>query len=172
MQEKTVEQRTQGNQNDRKSNPQEMGLSELRVAACPSYWPVPVVSPVLRCLFWIPVFSEISVGFQERDMFIIDLWTLFFSPPRSGQSNPTFFLQKGSQAYVLRKKPPGSLLPKAHKVWHRSAAASLSSTTGNRLGKAQEQSNLHLKTSSRSYWLMQAHFTFNYKFTWIACPFF
>uniref|UniRef100_A0A8I5ZR07 Acyl-CoA dehydrogenase family member 11 n=1 Tax=Rattus norvegicus TaxID=10116 RepID=A0A8I5ZR07_RAT len=35
---------------------------------------------------------------------------------RSGQSNPTFFLQKGSQAYVLRKKPPGSLLPKAHKI--------------------------------------------------------
>ncbi|XP_059776311.1 acyl-CoA dehydrogenase family member 11 isoform X3 [Balaenoptera ricei] len=34
---------------------------------------------------------------------------------RSGQSNPTFYLQKGFQAYVLRKKPPGSLLPKAHK---------------------------------------------------------
>ncbi|XP_004692251.1 PREDICTED: acyl-CoA dehydrogenase family member 11 [Condylura cristata] len=38
---------------------------------------------------------------------------------RSGQSNPTFYLQKGLQAYVLRKKPPGSLLPKAHKVQHR-----------------------------------------------------
>nr|XP_010986122.1 acyl-CoA dehydrogenase family member 11 isoform X1 [Camelus dromedarius] len=35
---------------------------------------------------------------------------------RSGQSNPTFYLQKGSQAYVLRKKPPGSLLPKAHQI--------------------------------------------------------
>ncbi|XP_070289514.1 acyl-CoA dehydrogenase family member 11 isoform X2 [Myotis yumanensis] len=35
---------------------------------------------------------------------------------RSGQSNPTFYLQKGSQEYVLRKKPPGSLLPKAHKI--------------------------------------------------------
>lgn len=35
---------------------------------------------------------------------------------RSGQSNPTFFLKKGSQVYVLRKKPPGSLLPKAHKI--------------------------------------------------------
>uniref|UniRef100_A0A8C4L6I4 Acyl-CoA dehydrogenase family member 11 n=1 Tax=Equus asinus asinus TaxID=83772 RepID=A0A8C4L6I4_EQUAS len=33
-----------------------------------------------------------------------------------GQSNPTFYLQKGFQAYVLRKKPPGSLLPKAHKI--------------------------------------------------------
>ncbi|XP_021099180.1 acyl-CoA dehydrogenase family member 11 isoform X2 [Heterocephalus glaber] len=34
----------------------------------------------------------------------------------SGQSNPTFYLQKGFQAYVLRKKPPGSLLPKAHQI--------------------------------------------------------
>ncbi|XP_066100986.1 acyl-CoA dehydrogenase family member 11 [Saccopteryx bilineata] len=35
---------------------------------------------------------------------------------RSGQSNPTFYLQKGFQEYVLRKKPPGSLLPKAHMI--------------------------------------------------------
>ncbi|XP_054451236.1 acyl-CoA dehydrogenase family member 11 [Pteronotus mesoamericanus] len=35
---------------------------------------------------------------------------------RSGQSNPTFYLRKGFQEYVLRKKPPGSLLPKAHKI--------------------------------------------------------
>ncbi|XP_077608412.1 acyl-CoA dehydrogenase family member 11 isoform X1 [Crocuta crocuta] len=35
---------------------------------------------------------------------------------RSGHSNPTFYLRKGFQAYVLRKKPPGSLLPKAHKI--------------------------------------------------------
>uniref|UniRef100_A0A8D0MWF1 Acyl-CoA dehydrogenase family member 11 n=1 Tax=Sus scrofa TaxID=9823 RepID=A0A8D0MWF1_PIG len=35
---------------------------------------------------------------------------------RSGQSNPTFYLQKGFQVYVLRKKPPGLLLPKAHKI--------------------------------------------------------
>ncbi|KAK4827678.1 hypothetical protein QYF61_020489 [Mycteria americana] len=34
----------------------------------------------------------------------------------SGQSNPTFYLQKGGQAYVLRKKPHGPLLPRAHKV--------------------------------------------------------
>ncbi|NWU93005.1 ACD11 dehydrogenase, partial [Upupa epops] len=34
----------------------------------------------------------------------------------SGQSNPTFYLQKGDQAYVLRKKPHGPLLPRAHKV--------------------------------------------------------
>ncbi|NWY28186.1 ACD11 dehydrogenase, partial [Pheucticus melanocephalus] len=34
----------------------------------------------------------------------------------SGQSNPTFYLQKGVQAFVLRKKPHGPLLPGAHKV--------------------------------------------------------
>ncbi|XP_075068556.1 acyl-CoA dehydrogenase family member 11 [Mixophyes fleayi] len=35
---------------------------------------------------------------------------------RSGQSNPTFFLQKGPKKLVLRKKPHGPLLPGAHRV--------------------------------------------------------
>ncbi|XP_004381463.1 acyl-CoA dehydrogenase family member 11 isoform X1 [Trichechus manatus latirostris] len=43
--------------------------------------------------------------------------TLSVTQYRLGQSNPTFYLQKGIQAYVLRKKPPGSLLPKAHKIY-------------------------------------------------------
>uniref|UniRef100_A0AAR2IH72 Acyl-CoA dehydrogenase family member 11 n=1 Tax=Pygocentrus nattereri TaxID=42514 RepID=A0AAR2IH72_PYGNA len=34
----------------------------------------------------------------------------------SGQSNPTFFIQTPERSYVLRKKPPGPLLPGAHKV--------------------------------------------------------
>uniref|UniRef100_A0A3Q3VSZ5 Acyl-CoA dehydrogenase family member 11 n=1 Tax=Mola mola TaxID=94237 RepID=A0A3Q3VSZ5_MOLML len=34
----------------------------------------------------------------------------------SGQSNPTFLIQTPSKRYVLRKKPPGQLLPGAHKV--------------------------------------------------------
>ncbi|XP_072859600.2 acyl-CoA dehydrogenase family member 11 isoform X2 [Pogona vitticeps] len=34
----------------------------------------------------------------------------------SGQSNPTFYLKKGVRTYVLRKKPHGPLLPRAHKV--------------------------------------------------------
>ena len=33
-----------------------------------------------------------------------------------GQSNPTFLLTAGGKAYVLRKKPPGKLLPSAHAV--------------------------------------------------------
>ncbi|MGH0123466.1 UNVERIFIED_CONTAM: hypothetical protein FKN15_011981 [Acipenser sinensis] len=35
---------------------------------------------------------------------------------RSGQSNPTFLINKADKRYVLRKKPPGPLLPGAHKV--------------------------------------------------------
>ncbi|KAK5849596.1 hypothetical protein PBY51_013919 [Eleginops maclovinus] len=34
----------------------------------------------------------------------------------AGQSNPTFLIQTPSDSYVLRKKPPGELLPGAHKV--------------------------------------------------------
>ncbi|MGO1119257.1 phosphotransferase family protein [Rhodovibrionaceae bacterium A322] len=35
---------------------------------------------------------------------------------QGGQSNPTFLLNLGQQQFVLRKKPPGQLLPKAHMV--------------------------------------------------------
>jgi aminoglycoside phosphotransferase (APT) family kinase protein len=45
-----------------------------------------------------------------------------FRPPlsvwqfRGGQSNPTFLLETGNGRYVLRKKPPGNLLPSAHMI--------------------------------------------------------
>jgi aminoglycoside phosphotransferase (APT) family kinase protein len=35
---------------------------------------------------------------------------------QGGQSNPTFALTAGSRRYVLRKKPPGKLLPSAHLI--------------------------------------------------------
>ena len=35
---------------------------------------------------------------------------------RGGQSNPTFKLNAGGKSYVLRRKPPGKLLPSAHAV--------------------------------------------------------
>lgn len=35
---------------------------------------------------------------------------------KDGQSNPTFLLQAGSRQVVLRKKPPGELLPGAHRI--------------------------------------------------------
>jgi aminoglycoside phosphotransferase (APT) family kinase protein len=33
-----------------------------------------------------------------------------------GQSNPTYHLRADGQEYVLRRKPPGKLLPSAHAV--------------------------------------------------------
>jgi len=35
---------------------------------------------------------------------------------KGGQSNPTYLLASGSQRYVMRRKPPGTLLPSAHAV--------------------------------------------------------
>lgn len=44
---------------------------------------------------------------------------------RGGQSNPTFWVSDGEREMVLRKKPPGTLLPSAHQVEreHRVLAA-------------------------------------------------
>jgi aminoglycoside phosphotransferase (APT) family kinase protein len=44
---------------------------------------------------------------------------------QGGQSNPTYHLRAGNGEYVLRKKPPGVLLPRAHAVEreHRILAA-------------------------------------------------
>ncbi|OLE38605.1 MAG: phosphotransferase family protein [Candidatus Rokubacteria bacterium 13_1_20CM_2_70_7] len=35
---------------------------------------------------------------------------------RGGQSTPTYYLEAGDRQYVLRRKPPGKLLPSAHAV--------------------------------------------------------
>ena len=35
---------------------------------------------------------------------------------KDGQSNPTYLLRRGSHNLVLRKKPPGDLLPGAHRI--------------------------------------------------------
>jgi aminoglycoside phosphotransferase (APT) family kinase protein len=35
---------------------------------------------------------------------------------RGGQSNPTFLVRAGGKRYVMRRKPPGRLLPSAHAV--------------------------------------------------------
>src|ERR1700745_4179427 len=45
-----------------------------------------------------------------------------FAPPltvrqfKGGQSNPTYLLETPARRYVLRRKPPGKLLPSAHAV--------------------------------------------------------
>src|SRR5438874_10330149 len=41
---------------------------------------------------------------------------LAFEPLVGGQSNPTFLLRSGTRSIVLRKQPPGALLPSAHAV--------------------------------------------------------
>src|SRR5215813_12979277 len=35
---------------------------------------------------------------------------------KGGQSNPTYLLETPARGYVLRRKPPGKLLPSAHAV--------------------------------------------------------
>ncbi len=47
---------------------------------------------------------------------IIDHAALTSKALTGGQSNPTFLLTSGKQQFVLRKKPPGVLLPSAHAV--------------------------------------------------------
>jgi len=47
------------------------------------------------------------------DGFAGDLEVLQF---KGGQSNPTFMLAAGGRKYVMRRKPPGKLLPSAHAV--------------------------------------------------------
>lgn len=49
---------------------------------------------------------------------VIDGWGehLVVRQFEGGQSNPTFLLETGDRRWVLRKKPPGKLLPTAHMV--------------------------------------------------------
>src|SRR5438105_214723 len=35
---------------------------------------------------------------------------------KGGQSNPTYLLETARRQYVLRRKPPGKLLPSAHAI--------------------------------------------------------
>lgn len=47
---------------------------------------------------------------------LLDKASLVVKPLTGGQSNPTYLLTSGQQRYVLRKKPPGPLMPSAHAV--------------------------------------------------------
>ena len=47
-----------------------------------------------------------------------------------GQSNPTFLLEASTGEYVLRKKPPGTLLPSAHQVEREYRVMSALAATG------------------------------------------
>ncbi|HZK89371.1 MAG TPA: phosphotransferase [Stellaceae bacterium] len=63
--------------------------------------------------------DDLALGRIER--FMTERVDGFHGPLRAerfagGQSNPTYRLRAGSGDYVLRKKPPGPLLPSAHAV--------------------------------------------------------
>src|ERR1700743_2951762 len=50
-----------------------------------------------------------------------DHWAVFAGPVlvsqfKGGQSNPTYLIETPLRRYVLRRKPPGKLLPSAHAV--------------------------------------------------------
>ena len=49
---------------------------------------------------------------------------------RGGQSNPTYYLMAGGREYVLRRKPPGKLLPSAHAVEREYRVITALGTTG------------------------------------------
>lgn len=49
---------------------------------------------------------------------------------RGGQSNPTFALLSGGRCWVLRKKPPGTLLPSAHQIDREYRIQSVLAETG------------------------------------------
>ena len=49
---------------------------------------------------------------------------------RGGQSNPTYHLAAGGREYVLRRKPPGKLLPSAHAVDREYRVITALGTTG------------------------------------------
>ena len=49
---------------------------------------------------------------------------------RGGQSNPTYRLSAGGRRYVLRRKPPGQLLPGAHDVMREARVQKALGTTG------------------------------------------
>ncbi|XP_068437547.1 acyl-CoA dehydrogenase family member 11 [Clinocottus analis] len=53
---------------------------------------------------------------SDKSRTVLNNDTLTVRQYSAGQSNPTFLIQAPSSSYVLRKKPPGELLPGAHKV--------------------------------------------------------
>ena len=61
-------------------------------------------------------FDQAVLADWMKQQGIIDQTVLSAKPLTGGQSNPTFLLTSGKQKLVLRKKPPGPLLPSAHAV--------------------------------------------------------
>jgi aminoglycoside phosphotransferase (APT) family kinase protein len=79
----------------------------------------------LPLLHWSPEVSGLTPGLeldaQRLEQYLVDALEGFKGPLRiaqfkGGQSNPTYRLDSASGSYVLRRKPPGQLLPSAHAV--------------------------------------------------------
>ena len=61
-------------------------------------------------------FDQSALAAWLKAQGLLDQATLTVKALTGGQSNPTYLLSSGTQRYVLRKKPPGPLLPSAHAV--------------------------------------------------------
>ena len=61
-------------------------------------------------------FDQSALAAWLKAQGLLDQATLTVKALTGGQSNPTYLLSSGAQRYVLRKKPPGPLLPSAHAV--------------------------------------------------------
>ena len=74
--------------------------------------PAPVITPVREAhrfdLRALEEYLEVHLSGFRRPCSV--------SQFEGGQSNPTFLIESGGRQYVLRKKPPGDLLPSAHAV--------------------------------------------------------
>ena len=69
----------------------------------------------------IPVLPQHRLDEAALFAYLADHVEGFAGTPRlrqfqGGQSNPTFLIETADAAYVLRKKPPGKLLPSAHQI--------------------------------------------------------
>ena len=60
---------------------------------------------------WLPTLAAYLSG-----QGLADPATLTLRPLSGGQSNPTYLLEDATGQRVLRKQPPGELLPSAHAV--------------------------------------------------------
>lgn len=82
----------------------------------PDHGPVAVAEPQL-----VPVRPSHQIDEMSLEAYLQDHLTGFRGPLslrqfEGGQSNPTYLLEAASGRYVLRKQPPGELLPSAHQV--------------------------------------------------------
>ena len=62
------------------------------------------------------VFDEAALGAYLQEHVADFMGPLTVKQFEGGQSNPTFQLITPSKTYVMRKQPPGGLLPSAHQV--------------------------------------------------------